>query len=72
MNQQSNWRWIIIVTVIILGIVWWQNNQSRSDCEDRALIAATDTYPIDEYPDTNKRAQLQEQYERRYISQNCR
>jgi uncharacterized protein YxeA len=61
---------VIVIAVIIGGLFLLDKRQARQDCEDRALVAATDQYPINEYPDTAQRSQLQEDYEQRYL-QSC-
>lgn len=64
---------VVGVAIVVLGIgglFLWDKSQKNKECEDRALAASVDTYPISEYPNTDQRAALQEDYERRYMS-NC-
>jgi len=60
--------WIIILIVIgVGGLIYLDKRQANSDCKERALAAAVDTYPINEYPNTIEREQLQKTYESRYL-----
>lgn len=71
-KKSTNWAVWIIIIVLVLGGIWLFNEkQKMDDCKDRALEAAIDVYPIDDYPDTSERAKQQAEYEQRYISQNC-
>ena len=57
----------LIVIFIISGLFIWDKRQAREDCELRANTASVETYPMNEYPDTNERARLQSDYEQRYL-----
>lgn len=60
-----------IIGVFILGGLWFfDKKQSTNECNDRALAAAIDTYPISEYPDANERDILQKGYIEKY-KQSC-
>lgn len=62
---------VILLLVIAIGLFIWDKGQAQNDCEDRAIVAATDTYPINEYPDTAERSRLQATYKQTYM-ESCR
>jgi len=56
----------IIITVAGLYI-FASYQQQHKDCENKALEAAVETYPINEYPNTGKRQSLQNSYQAKYL-----
>lgn len=61
----------IVMLLLVGGAIIWSQDKDRRACEDRAVAAAVDWYPASDYPDTNERAQLQEDYKQRYITNEC-
>lgn len=58
---------VILGAIVLVGGYMWNQSLSRKDCEKRATVAATDTYPINKYPDTRERGRLQAMYKQTYM-----
>lgn len=70
-NNNNLIGWAVIIVAVACGVLLINMYRVNKECEDRALEASVEAYPINEYPDTNERARLQGQYEQRYIQQSC-
>lgn len=67
-----NWLgWGVLIVLIGGGVLIYANNSMKDECKNRATAAAVDRYPINEYPDTAMRGQLQEEYKLNYIRGAC-
>lgn len=62
---------IVIIVLVGGGFYFWNEKKERTACEDRAQALAVDYYSMDEYPNVAERGSLQNQYEQRYIAQQC-
>ncbi len=63
-------KWIVVFVVIIVGYFAYMDYEKRTECEEMALIAAIDTYPIDSNPSAAVRDSQQKAYQYRYM-QSC-